>query len=333
MRRAAGAALLIAGAALLVAGVASMRGADAAIDAPYRYEFVATPATAGDAGVQEALAGTGAELRKARVVSTSDGSTLAELSIAEGATGPVLLDWRPALDEPFLTTGVPFAEVVELGKALHKHLPANAIVLAWWDVSRQLHLLDETPVRFDRHLVGAPLALPSSWDPARPAIERVEAGFWESGSTKNEAADVFRTWTDTLLAPRDEGIRRLREQAGDRAVHLVVHVRDALLLGAMAPERIGVAFQDQASSANLHGSINSARDWVRSEGFPAYTAYRPDDRRLRIVALTDDSSVQTLVGGLLPFHDPRRQLEPIPGLTLVHQVGGFWVYRLEPGQA
>lgn len=139
-------------------------------------------------------------------------------------------------------------------------------------------------------------------------------------------------WTAALLAPRDEGIRLLRERAGDRPVHLVIHVRDALLLGAAAPERIGVALRDKADSGNLHGMINSARDWVRTEGLVAYTAYRLDEGRLRLVGLTDEASLNTLVARLLPFHDPRRRIEPVPGLTLVHQVGGFWVYRLEPDQ-
>ena len=172
------------------------------------------------------------------------------------------------------------------GKALAEHLPPDAIVLAWQDVSRHLHLSEEASASFG--------------------------------------------WPDALLAPRDEGIRQLREHAGDSTVHLVVHVRDALLLGAMAPERIGVAFQDQPDAGNLHGSINNARDWVRKEGYKAYSAYRPDTTRLRIVALTDDASAATLIGSLLPFHDPRRQAEPVQGLTLVHQVGGFWVYRVEP---
>lgn len=329
VRTAAGAALVIAGAGLAIIGAASLRGTDGSAEAPYRYELAEAAATSVDENLRTALAGTGAELRKARVVSNSDGSTLAELRIAESAAGPVLLDWQTSLDEPFLTTAVPFAEVIELGKALHKHLPPDAVVLAWWDVSRQLRLLDETPVRFGQHLVGAPLALPASWRPARPAIEKVEAGFWQASATADESADAFRAWTDALLAPRDEGLRLLRARSDGRAIHLVVHIRDALLLGTMAPERIGVAFQDQADAGNLHGSINSARDWVRNEGFAAYTAYRPDDGQLRLVALIDDASVQTLVGRLLPFHDPRRSLEPIPGLTLVHQVGGFWVYRLE----
>ncbi|MBE0593531.1 MAG: hypothetical protein IH616_14135 [Gemmatimonadales bacterium] len=192
----------------------------------------------------------------------------------------------PGLRELAATVTTPPDEVAALGKALAEHLPPDAIVLAWQDVSRHLHLSEEASASFG--------------------------------------------WTDALLAPRDEGIRQLREHAGDSTVHLVVHVRDALLLGAMAPERIGVAFQDQPDAGNLHGSINNARDWVRKEGYKAYSAYRPDTTRLRIVALTDDASAATLIGSLLPFHDPRRQAEPVQGLTLVHQVGGFWVYRVEP---
>ena len=205
---------------------------------------------------------------------------MAARAAGEGAGAPR----APGLAEAI---PAPERELLALGEALERHLPPDALVLGWPDVTNRLGLPEES-ARFD--------------------------------------------WMNALLAPRDEGIRRLRERAGDRSVHLVVHVRDALLLAAAAPGRLGVAVQDKADSGNLHGMINSARDWVRAENLVAYTAYRLDDSRLRLVALTDDASLDTLAGRLLPFHDPRRRMEPVPGLTLVHQVGGFWVYHLEPGQ-
>lgn len=326
LRRAAGGALLVAGLAVAAAGAAVLLQP---AEPPYRYEVAASASPPDDAGVADALAQAQLSLREARLVEGATGRTLAELRYADGADGPVLFDWQPRVDEPFLLAAAPMAEVAQLGTALRRHVPEDALVLAWWDTSRQLGLLAGTRVRFDRHVVGAPLALPAQWISARAAVERTETDFW-LGDTPPPASDPsFAAWVDAMLAPHDDGPARLRTLAGEREAYVVVHVRDALMLGAMAPDRLGVAFRDLPDTGNLHGAISSARDWVRAQQYAAYSAYAPGAGRMRVVALTDPASADTFIAKLLPFHDAHRPAEPLPGMTLVHQVGGFWVYRID----
>lgn len=325
-RRALGGGLLAAGLALAaLGGYATLNP----VEPPYRYEVAGPAAPPDDPEVADALARANLSLREARLVDHTTGRTLAELRFADAADGPVLLDWRPKVDEPFLLAAAPLREVAQLAAALRRHVPADALVLAWWDTSRQLALLAGTQARFDRHVIGAPLALPAQWVPARSAIEHVESAFWLRGNAPGAADPPFAAWVDAMLAPRADGAARLRALAGKREAYAVVHVRDALMLGAMAPQRFGVAFREQPDGGNLHGAISGARDWMRAQRYAAYSAYAPEPGRVRVVALTDADSAGTLIAGLLPFHDPMRTPEPLPGMTLVHQVGGFWVYRIE----
>ena len=328
-RRAPGAVLLVAGLALAAFGANELLRTK---EPPYRYEVVDAAPRIDDPAVADTFAQAGLGLRQARLVENRTGATLAELRFGDGVDGPVLFDWRPEIDEPFLTATAPLPEIAALAAALRRHVPADALVLAWWDTSRQLALLAGVQTRFDRHVVGAPLALPAHWAAQRAAVEHTESGFWLHGAGSADADPPFAGWVDAMLA-RDDGPARLRKLAGAREAYVVVHVRDALLLGTMAPDRLGVAFRDLPDSGNVHGSISGARDWVRAQGYAAYSAYAPAAGRVRVVALTDAASSATLVARLLPFHDSRKPADAVPGLTLVHQVGGFWIYRIDEAPA
>jgi len=324
-RRAPGAVLLVAGLALAAFGANELLRTKVP---PYRYEVVDAAPRIDDPAVADTFAQAGLGLRQARLVENRTGATLAELRFGDGVDGPVLFDWRPEIDEPFLTATAPLPEIAALAAALRRHVPADALVLAWWDTSRQLALLAGVQTRFDRHVVGAPLALPAHWAAQRAAVEHTESGFWLHGAGSADAGPPFAGWIDAMLA-RDDGPARLQKLAGGHEAYVVVHVRDALLLGAMAPDRLGVAFRDLPDGGNVHGSISGARDWVRAQGHAAYSAYAPAAGRVRVVALTDAASSTTLVARLLPFHDSRKPADAVPGLTLVHQVGGFWIYRID----
>lgn len=297
------------------------------VSAPYRYEVDTAVAPFTDAATRAMLERARIVPRQARLVARDGDAELARLRYAETADGPVLLDWQPRVDEPFLTTGVPLHDVAALGDALRRHLPPDARLLAWWDTSRLLALLCEAPVRFAHHLVDAPLALPASWNGARRAIERTEAAFWRAAP--GGAHPDFDRWVAALLASPRDGAAILRELSDGRRAFVAVHARDALLLGALAPARLGVAFRDLPEAGELHGAISGARQWVRERGYPAYTVYAPGEHRIRVVALADDAARGTLIAALLPFVEAGQPAEPAPDFTLVHQVGGFWIYRLE----
>ncbi|MGE3927675.1 MAG: hydroxylamine oxidation protein HaoB, partial [Lautropia sp.] len=269
-------------------------------------------------------------LRQAAVIQPEELTPLAELAVAESPAGPVLLHWQAPLDAPVLTLMPPASEVAALAPVLERHVAAGTSVLAWWDVSRQLALLSSPPVAFGRHL-GKPLFVPARWQARRPDIEAIERDFWGIADTPEFRAeqDRFQRFVDALVADEREGMAGLRALAEGKPTVLVLHVRDAILLGQMAPRRIGVAFRDFGGVTDVHSMVRRVHAWLDQNRYPAYATLQLPDQRVRAVAFTDTPSTETLAARLLPVigNDQR----DVAGATLVYRVGGFVVYQIAAG--
>lgn len=287
-----------------------------------------------DLGPLETLGELGTPVRRAKVVNNADDKTLAELELVETPEGPVLLQWRARVDDPFLHLTVPAADLATLAPVLGRHVPDNSTVLAWWDSSRQLGLLADLPLEFPHHL-GLPVFVPAQWQARRVEIEQMEQSFWWPGSDTTDVAaqltaeqEHFRRFVDALVAPEDEGMAMLRELAGDRGAVLVLHLRDTILLGQMAPAKLGVAFRNFGELGDVHGMVRSVRGWMNENEYAAYGVLQTSDGTLRTVALTDEASGNTLAARLLPFTGNNQ--DHVEGTKLVYKAGGFIVYEIEP---
>ncbi len=316
---------------------------------PYRY--VVDPALSGErTQALQPIVERGITLEQGRVV-TAGGETAADFVLARSASGAVLLDWRARVDEPFLTLLPQPGELVEVADAIRRHLPADGVVLAWWDTSRALRLLAELPVAFERHL-GEPLIVPARWQAQRESVAGIDRRFFAAGAARAdaggeradpEASDApessdasgererFHRFVDALLSDESTGIAALRELAGERPAVVVLHVRDALLLGAIDPARIGVAFRDLPGMGPSHAAIRTVRDWMSTNALEAYTVLHREGRPLRAVALTDRASGETLAARLLPFVGNRQG--DVTGATLVYRTGAFVVFELDTRSA
>ncbi len=297
-------------------------------DAPYRYVTEAT-LSAERAQALAPITERGIALEQGSVVVSDSGEAAAEFVVARSERGQVLLDWRAGVDEPFLTLLPQPDELVALADTLRRHLPADGVVLAWWDTSRALALLAGIPAVFERHL-GEPLIVPPRWEAQRASVTAIEQRFFAAADAE-AAIDAerrrFRLFADALLSDEASGIARLHELAGERPAVLVLHVRDALLLGALDPDRIGVAFRDLPAQGPSHAAIRNVREWMSSNDFEAYTLLHREGQPLRAVALTDEASGETLAARLLPFIGNRQA--DVAGATLVYRSGGFVVFELD----
>lgn len=279
-----------------------------------------------DLGSWSALAKEGITVRAASV-SATDGAQLAKLKVAETKTGPVLIDWQPSVDPPFLNAPPPASDVTALAPVLGRHVAKGETVLAWWDTSRQLALLTPANYAFPAHL-GVPLFVSPAWSRQRQQIDKVEAGFWKSGADADRQAR-FQRFVHALLADPATGLAELRDLAGPRKAVLVLHARDMLLLGKLAPEKVGVAIRDFPDTGDVHSMVPIVKDWLRRNHYQAYTVVHHDDSHsIRAIALTDKASGHTLAARLLPFVG--NDQSSVPGTVLVYKTGGFWVYEIEP---
>lgn len=322
-----GGALLLAGSFLLLLSLASSWRQD--LTPPYSYIW-GSELEENEEHEQieqvERLAGEGLAVRTGWVV--HDFRRLARFWAGEGRGKVALLKWVPTVDEPFIRIYPPLGELLDLASALRKH-GSGKRVLAWWDVSLALDLLSGNLAWAFSFPFNEPLFLPSRWSKRR--AEEVERTFWKSLASKEEQR-VFRRFAEALVARPALEKRALCQLAGGSPYLLILHVRDVILLGALFPQRLGVAFRDFPDAGDVHRAIRSLYPWLVENRYVAYSVMRPERAGFyRVVALMDESSTKTLAVSLLPFVGPSLTplVQPVTGedLVLVYQTGGFWVYE------
>ncbi|HMR71708.1 MAG TPA: hydroxylamine oxidation protein HaoB [Rubrivivax sp.] len=294
--------------------------------APYRYRVT-------DEGDAERFAALGLQgfdaLQLQRVELRADGidQALAVGHVARRAGGaPVMVDWENASGEPLVHVDTRAAELAGLAQAVREHTPEDSLLLAWWDTARALALLTGRRTPFDAWF-GEPFIAPSPWLARRSSIETAERGFWGAAPSQPQARE-FRRFAEALASDERTGAQALRELAGGREAFVVVHVSDLFKLGRMLPQQLGVATKDFPLRGDLHGPIVFVKRWMQEQQWSGYTVHEPSDRIARATFVTDARSAQTLLARLLPLTSsaPLEMRDPV----LVHQQGGYWVYRIPP---
>jgi len=238
---------------------------------------------------------------------------------------PVLLDWNAGFSEPLLHSVTDIGETDELVKAVREHAPRNALLLAWWDVSRRLELLTGNDVLFDQNLLAQPLMVPAAWRRYQPVIEELEQTFWETAGTPG-GNKRFGRFVDAMLAETTIGATKLKELAGKRETYLVVDLRDVYKLGNLYPDRFGIGFKDFPRGGDVHGSASTIKNWLYEREYDGYAIQPVSETLLRVYFFTDKKSQNTLLANLLPFttSNPVNLKE----FELVYQHKNYWVYRL-----
>lgn len=250
------------------------------------------------------------------------------LASAEAATLPdgrrILLSWQPAVAGPMLRGEVRADEEVRLIEALRAHLPEGSAILAMPETSRRLAAF----VTADFPLADAtsPLLLPAPWQNAAAAAQAADAAVWGGPTTPDEAA--LAPYLDALLAEDAGGAARLRVLAGTGEAYALVHLRDAFAIGLLRPDRFAMAERSFVATEFSHDMAREAKTWGREEGHAAYAIDRDPQGRLRGHFLTETRETATLLAQLLPFNTSR--LGEVPGMRLVWQGGGYWLYRILP---
>lgn len=263
------------------------------------------------------------ELRGAR---TGNAYALLHTSVDRDGD-PVLLDWQNRVAEPVITDTAPLDDLIGLARAIEEHTPPDALLVAWWDTSRQLALLTGRDTLFQEHLVK-PLLLPDAWRQRRSAIASLEREFWRLESDRADPA--FDQFIDALLMKPEAAGNVLATLAGRSPAYLVLHQRDAYKLGALRPDQFGIGYRDFISDGQIHGLIKRAKTWLHEEGYRSYTIDAATRSPARVYFLTGAEAQETLAVEALSFttSDPFN----VTGLKLVYQNGGFWVYEIpSPG--
>lgn len=323
-----GSALLLGGSALLGTALIDGRGEPAAVAGPLPYEE--RPASLPLEPPLDALAAfvPGAAAERVELVDRASGAVAATGTfLVTGDGPPVAVGWRSAAAEPVLRLDVDPAEELRLAEALRRHLSAGAVVLALPERARRLARLAgvESPLAGADDSAG--LFLPEPWRDAAAAVrarERERAGLAHDPI----AAARLEALVDALLAPRERAVALLHLLTEGRGGHLVLHVSDAFAVGLMRPDEFAVGLRDLPAGGAVHDSIRLVKEWIREQGHAAYATLPRGETVLRVFFLARAEDRDRLIAHLLPFDSA--DLGALPGLRLVFQHRGYWVWRLDP---
>lgn len=294
-------------------------------DPPYYYQLTTTGNTA-DFPDLELEAWKDLTINQYNVMLAGADEPLAQAWFGQrAAQAPVLLHWKNETIEPILALDQKALELSELAAAIDQYAAKDALLLSWWDTSRQLALLTGRDVLFHSAL-HEPLIIPDEWQADARAIRTYEASQTETAVDPQEH-EQFLSFTQSLLKPLAEGITELRQLAGERDAYLIVHVSDLYKLGLLYPEQFGIVYKPYRLTSNLHGMITHVKAEMTNQGYYAYTLQSLSDELIRAFFLIDKASYQTLLARLLPFTSQPSPLD-LASPRLIYQQGGYWVYQL-----
>lgn len=246
--------------------------------------------------------------------------------IAHETNGRVVaLNWQNNVTEPILGTDLTTNEVGRVTKAIRDHVPADAVVLSWWDLSRKIRLLSERDAPLDDPLARG-LLVPASWQAARPLIESKERAYW-GASVPEQEAETFSKFIDALLLDEERGAQTLAALAGGKTAYVAVHLSDVWKIASERPESLAISSKDFPGSAS-HGVMRTAGQWLKEQKLDASYAVEPVGNAIRVHYLPNPADGERLIAKLLPFTSSNPM--QLTHLALVYQHRGFWIYKLQP---
>ncbi len=315
MRRLIGAGLVVGGLALLGwAGYSTLKPVS-------HYALTVAPAPDDDA---KALAGLGLArdaLQRVEITSPEERRPIASGLVAKDGARLAPLVWRNEVTEPILFSDISAPDMAKVLTAIREHVPEDAAVLAWWDLSRAIRAAAKRNAPLDDSDASG-LLIPPSWTEAREA----ERARWGAGAPPS-SHESFEPFIDALLSDEKRGADILAKLTGGKPAFVAVHISDVWKATAARPERLSIGYKDFPASGVSHGVIKSATQWMRENRIDGAFAAEPTGGALRLHYFTRKGDSDVLVAKLLPFSTSNpAQLERF---ELVYQLKGWWVYRLK----
>jgi hydroxylamine oxidation protein HaoB len=315
MRRIAGAGLIALGVALI-----GWAGWSALSVAPsYTFSIMPAPTNAQRERAAFNLA-PGIMIDSVEVSTPDEQRPIATGLVARDRESLTPLMWRNSVTEPIFFADTSAADLAMVLDAIRQHAPAEAIVLAWWDLSRAIRLMAKRNAPLDDPLARG-LLIPAAWRNASGQ----ERARWRAAGLSDEP---FTRFIEALTLPEKDGAARLAQMTEGHPCFVAVHISDIWKTAAATPRRLAIAYKDFPSSGVSHGMIKSAKQWMQESHIESGFAAEPRDGATRLHYFLRKGDSDALIAKLLPFSTSNpAQLE---NFDLVYQLKGYWIYRLRP---
>lgn len=274
------------------------------------------------------LAKGAARLERAEVKAKGVAKPVAAGLVTRDREGRLIpLNWENRVTEPVFFADISLPETAKVLAAIEKHVPNEAVVLAWWDLSRRIRAMAHRDAPLDDPLAQG-LLIPSAWKSSETRISEKLRELWGSGVSGKEGS-VFDTFIDALLLDEHSGAEALARLANGKKAYIAVHLSDIWKAAEARPGRISAAWRDFPGTAGSHGVIKAVHQWIEEQKIEGGYAVEPMGNATRLHYFLRKPDSGLLIAQLLPFStsNPLR-----PGaLQLVYQQGGYWIYALKAG--
>jgi hydroxylamine oxidation protein HaoB len=244
--------------------------------------------------------------------------------IRDPAGRPTPLDWRNATTEPIFFADTDPADTAKVLAAIREHAPPEAVILAWWDMSRRIRILAGRQAPLDDPLARG-LLTPSAWTADVSAINESQRAYWGAGVPRPEG-EVFAKFVDALLMDDARGVAALAEIAGGKEVFVAVRLSDIWKAAAVRPDLLSISYRDFPGGGDAHRVMKAAREWMQDNAIEGSFAVETMGAATRLHYLPRKADAARLLTRMLPFStsNPLK----LERLQLVYQHKGFWIYRL-----
>lgn len=313
---------LIAGLALITFGAMLLGWSIvAALNPTAHYEIAFTSPTPEALKEIDGFGLKAASVERVEIRAPDEKRPVAEGFVArDAASRPTPLVWRSNVTEPIFFADISASDFGKVLAAIREHAPQDAVVLAWWDLSRAIRLVSGRDAPLDDARATG-LQIPAAWR----NTSAQEAARWGAG-VDAATTQKFAHFVDALLMDEVNGADALRTLAGGKPAFVALHISDLWKIAAARPEKIAVAWKDFPSATVDHGLIKSAQQWLRDEKIDGAFAVEPTGAATRLHYLPRKTDGDRLIVRLLPFSISLS--EPPKRLSLVWQHKGWWVWRL-----
>jgi hydroxylamine oxidation protein HaoB len=314
---------LIAGVALIVFGFALLGWSIyAGLNPTVPFETRLAPISAESAKEVESFGLNADRLQQIEISAKNERRPLAAGVVARDDAGRLTpLLWRNQVTEPILFSDVSAEDATKVLAAIREHVPQDAVVLAWWDLSRAIRLVANRAAPLDDAQARG-LLLPPAWA-AAAAPERAR---WSAGAPTS-SANSFTRFIDTLLdSDETRASEALKELADGKPAYIALRLSDVWKLAAVRPQKLSIAYKDFAATGVSHGLIKSAQQWLRDEKIDGGFAVEPIGGATRLHYFTHKSDGDRLIARLLPFSTSLPA--PLTRFSLVYQHKSWWIYQL-----
>jgi hydroxylamine oxidation protein HaoB len=234
------------------------------------------------------------------------------------------LSWRNAVTEPVFFTELTPADEAKVLTAIKEHAPEDAVIFAWWDMSRRIRGIARRQAPLDDPLARG-LLTPTAWSESAGLVAKAGQTLWGAGASPS-GAGIFGKFIDALLADEEHGAEALTALAGGKTAFIAVHLSDIWKAAAVYPDRIQIAYRDFANANGAHGVMKEARQWQAKQKIEGGYAAETIGTAIRLHYLRRQADTDILLARLLPFStsNPMR----LAHFELVFQHKGYWIYQL-----